>query len=101
MAVTTFSGTHMVVGTTPEGQKIVFSDITIKSTGTDGGSTVIPTLATINKWASGVKHPASTPVSFVITLGSDTSYLSGTNRFYITPSGNATSGRLCIISVGA
>jgi len=101
MAAVTFSGTHQVVGMTPAGEKIVFSDITVKSTDVDIAPTVIPVLTKINQWAVGVKHPGSTPRSFLVTLGSDTSYLSGSNTFYIDPSGNATSGRLCIISVGA
>ncbi|HPE06163.1 MAG TPA: hypothetical protein PLW50_00380 [Smithellaceae bacterium] len=100
MAAVKISGQHTVVGVTSNGKKIVFSDFT-----TDNGTAgitpcTIKPLVKIDQWFMGVKTVGNTSGAFTAVLGSDTSYLSGSNVIYVTPGATTTGAKLCITSIG-
>lgn len=92
MAAVTVSGSvHTVVGTTYDGKKIVVSDFYL-DTGTTVGSATVKPLTRILAWSPSVKHPGSTPATFVVTVSG--------NQVFVTPSANPTSGVISVMSIG-
>jgi len=102
MAAFTGTATHAIIGTLKNGLKLVQTTITSTdgaNSGTATPFTVYP-LVHIKAWNFFPRDPGTTPTTYVTALGSDTSYLSGSNVIYITPTGVPTGCVLEILAVG-
>lgn len=102
MAAFTGTATHAIIGTMENGQKLVQTTITSADGANSGTATPfnIKPLVRISAWNFFPRDPGTTPTTYIATLGSDTSYLSGSNVIYITPAGVPTGCVLEILSVG-
>jgi len=88
---TVWTATHIIVGMTKDGHKIVSTNL-VPDTGTGGGNATISPLRKVLSWVFGVKHPGTTPRTFIATMSG--------NVATVTPSANATGATVCITSIG-
>jgi hypothetical protein len=84
MAAVVLTATHKVIGTLPNGHKIVLTTAT-PNTGEDIGSMTITPLTRVVNWSFSVKDPGTIPNTYIAVLGTDSAPTSGMNRIYIDP----------------
>ena len=68
MANNVFTGTHTIVGTTQNGKKIVFTDITSDGGAAAAATVVIAPLTRVYAWTIGVKNLGATGTTYPATM---------------------------------
>jgi hypothetical protein len=100
MAVFTHTDVCHIVGTLDNGLKMIHYKITPTNNGTTATPITIKETTKIVAWNFFPRDNVTAPATFEAVFGGDTSYLSGNNVIYITPSADSTNDVLDLLVVG-